>query len=235
MKSVIFLDYDNLLETHKQAGILSIVTKALMQVSIDSSEARGICDVRIYGGWYEGTIMTQLAQALSVDIQRDFPRIIRILAQDGHTISLTTNAQLAVSLLEEPGYVVFNSYRKKGKPANVRAQSMASANCINTLCQLDYARKLLKTGSCPIANCTKQDLVYRHEQKTVDTLLSCDLIYSNHLSYDICILVSGDDDFLPPIRSALLRGIGVTRFHPKSGFSPASFPPGGKQLIEKDL
>ncbi len=58
---------------------------------------------------------------------------------------------------------------------------------------LPSAKMLLKTGTCPVSTCTVAavDLVYRHEQKIVDTMLTCDLIYSTHLSYDCVILVSG--------------------------------------------
>ena len=152
-------------------------------------------------------------------------------------MALATTAELAVALLEEPGHHLFNTYRRKGKPANIRVQSPAVVGCAEAACPLPHARRLLKSGRCPTPTCsvTADDLVYRHEQKIVDTMLSCDLLYAAHLDYDLVLLVSGDDDFLPPLRTALLRGMPIIRFHPKPNAQRASFPAIGPQLIEVDL
>ena len=108
MKFAVFIDYDNLLPTHKTSGILNIVTKALIQMPLDSPVARGTCDVRIYGGWYEGIDMSQLAQGVTAAIQKEFPAIIR-LPMDSGIVALATNAELAVALLEEPSHHLFNT------------------------------------------------------------------------------------------------------------------------------
>ncbi len=204
---------------------------------MNPSTGRDTCDVRIYGGWYEANLMSQLAQDVAVAIQSEFPAIIRLPTGTGQSATLTTFAELALSLMEEPSHQLFNTYRRKGKPANVRVQTPSTVGCPDPLCPLPQAKKLLKSGKCPVATCpvTANDLVYRHEQKIVDTMLSCDLIYSTQLGYDRVLLVSGDDDFLPPIRTALLRGVPVTRLHPHPGNQRASFPIGGAPLLELDL
>jgi uncharacterized LabA/DUF88 family protein len=98
-------------------------------------------------------------------------------------------------------------------------------------------KKLLKTGSCPMAGCNVAipDLVYRHEQKIVDTMLTCDLIHAATAGYDRVLLISGDDDFLPSLRSVLLRGVAAIRFHTKPNCQRATFPPGRVQFLEMDL
>jgi uncharacterized LabA/DUF88 family protein len=238
MKCAVFIDYDNLEDHHKKKGIVQIVTMAMSQALPNTVSDRGICDTRIYGGWYEQNSLTRLAQDLSVEIQNEFPKIIRILngnSSAGVTM-FATNVCLAVSLLEEPDNIIFNSYRRKGKPSNVRVEKPSTVNCLNGDCPLENTRKILKKGICPIESCTSTtSLVYRHEQKTVDTMLSCDLIYSCGLSYDLHVLISSDDDFLPPIRSALLKGTSVVRLHPKLGYKKITFPTGGAPLIEKDF
>ncbi len=216
--------------------MLNLVTTALIQLPIDLSATRGICDVRLYGGWYEGVDMSQLAQKLTVSIQNEFPTIIR-LPRDRRIVSLTTNAELAFALLEEPTHHLFHTYRKKGRPGNIRVQSPATIGCLDTSCPLPLVKKILGTGRCPTHTCigVGDDLVYRNEQKIVDTMLTCDLIYATNLNYDCVVIISGDDDFLPPIRTALLRGTTVARIHPKASSQRASFPAAGARFIEMEL
>lgn len=233
----VFIDYDNLLETQKTAGILDVVIKALIQVPLELVTARAKCDVRVYGGWYEGTQITRRAQDVAVEIQQDFPKVIRLpVAGCGH-ILVSTNAELAVALLQEPGHHLFNTYRRKGKPANVRVVEPGIVGCTDQTCILPLIKKLLNSGNCPKAGCgvATGDLVFRDEQKIVDTMLSCDLIHAANGVADRVILVSGDDDFLPPLRTILLRGAVAVRFHPRPNCQRASFPQGGTQLLEMDL
>lgn len=234
---VIFIDYDNLLSAQKSAGILDVVTKALIQIPLDAVTTRAKCDVRVYGGWYEGNQITRLAQDVAIEIQRDFPKVIRLPVAGSEHVLVSVNAELAVALLQEPGHHLFNTYRRKGKPANVRVVEPTDAGCADTACVLPLMKKLLNTGNCPKAGCgvATGELVYRHEQKIVDTMLSCDLIHAGSGVADRVILVSGDDDFLPPLRTILLRGAAAVRFHPKMNNQRASFPQGGAQLIEMDL
>lgn len=233
----VFIDYDNLLPVHKDAGILDVVTKVLNKIPLDDAIVRAKCDVRVYGGWYEGTQITRLAQDVTVAIQNEFPSVIRFKTPEYAGVSIIVNAELAVALLEEPGHHLFNTYRRKGKPANVRVEEPAVVGCADAACILPLTKNLLKTGTCPRPGCSVvvSDLVYRQEQKIVDTMLSCDLIYAASAPYDRVILVSGDDDFLPPLRTILLRGVAVVRFHPKQNYQRAVFPRGDFQLLELDL
>lgn len=237
MKLVVFIDYDNLQERHKTSGILDVVTKALLQTPNLAGVNRGTCDVRIYGGWYEGPTMTKLAQDLSVAIQREFPAIVRLPGVGSGIIALTATAELAVAMMEDPGHHLFDTYRKKGRPTNVRIQKPEAVGCKDPLCPLPVAKKLLKTGTCPTPACavSVDDLVYRHEQKIVDTMLTCDMVFAPTLAYEHLILVSGDDDFLPPLRTVLLRGTPVARFHPRPNRIRKPLPTFGTQLTDVDL
>jgi uncharacterized LabA/DUF88 family protein len=234
----VFIDYDNLLPTHKTDGILGVVTKALFQTPIGTSTSRIRCDVRVYGGWYEGTQITRMAQEVTVEIQRDFPKLIRLpVPGSAVLISVLVNAELAMALIQEPGHHLFNTYRRKGKPSNLRVESPQNVGCTDPDCILPLLAKLIRSGKCPKQGCNGGglNLIYRHEQKIVDTMLSCDLIHAASKSHDKVILISGDDDFLPPLRTILLHGIPTVRFHPKVNSSRASFPQGGAQLLEMDL
>lgn len=236
MRIAICIDFDNLLDIHKQQGILDVVTNSLMKLPLAAVGERGVCDIRLYGGWYEGNVMTSLSQRISASIQNEFPAVIRIPSLAGNPSVLTATAELAMSLLEEPAHHLFNTYRKKGKPSNVRVSKPENVGCCEADCPLLLARKLLATGNCPNANCSiTGDLVYRHEQKIVDTMLTCDFIHLAQQPYDYLLVISNDDDFLPPIRTALLRGKRVVRVHPRMS---AHLPPinvAGSGLIEVGL
>ena len=145
--------------------------------------------------------------------------------------------EIAVSMLQEPGHHLFNTYRKKGRPGNIRVKSPIEANCLDTDCILPMMKKLLKKGKCSKIGCSISDnnLIYRHEQKLIDTMLTCDLIYVAQSGVDKVILISGDDDFLPPLRTVLLQGQAVIRFHPKPHGNRAKFPIGGVKLLEMEL
>ncbi len=66
-------------------------------------------------------------------------------------------------------------------------------------------------------------------------MLSCDLLYAADGLADTLILVSADDDFLPPIRTAILRGTKVIRFRPKKNTQCTFFPYTDLQLLDMEL
>ncbi|MBF0348513.1 MAG: NYN domain-containing protein [Magnetococcales bacterium] len=234
MPFVVFIDYDNLLPLQKTRGLLDVVTRALFQMPFFEERIHAKCEVRVYGGWYEGESFTRLAQDVTVQIQNDFPTIIRLPIHGGATVSV--NAELAVALLQDPGYPMFNTYRRKGKPANVRVENPEKIGCNDEECILPLMKKMLKTGRCPKPGCEvgQVNLSYRHEQKIVDTMLTCDIIYAANKMGSI-VLVSSDDDFLPPLRTVTLQGTKVVRFHTQPNSQRASGSVRGTTLLEMDL
>lgn len=237
MKVAICIDYDNLEKIHKTEGILSVATKSLIKLSeITDSPIRN-CEIRLYGGWYEGESRSKLSEDLAAKLLDDFPAVIRAQLRNGDVSKIVTTAELAFSLLEEPAHYLFNTYRKKGKPSNIRVTSKDDAGCKSETCLLPLARKLLQKGSCPAAGCSTEDnsLIYRHEQKIVDTMLTCDLMYLGTQDYHHVMLISADDDFLPPLRTLLLRGSKVIRMHPKQSAANQPIIAAGKTLLEMVL
>jgi len=237
MNIVVLIDYDNLHDAQKISGVLDVVTKVLMQQPKHDLPLHGVCEIRIYGGWYEGELMSKLAQDVSVEIQDTFPSIIRVPATNGEKVNYAANAEIALALMEEPAHHLLNTYRKKGKPRNVRVKRPSEIGCTDSECILPKVRKILKTGSCSKTGCSVagEEVVYRHEQKIVDTMLTCDLLYLSSQRYDHIILVSGDDDFLPPLRTLLLRGSVVTRVHPKTNNQRLPVSVSDSILVELEL
>lgn len=237
MKIAVFIDYDNLLGIHRSSGILNVTTKALLQIPDVLRDTHGVCDIRVYGGWYEESSLTRLAQDVSVSLDREFPSIIRAPNKSGEIARFSATAELAYASMEEPSHHLFGTYRKKGKPSNLRVQNPADVGCADLSCPLPLVKKLLKRGTCPSLACIvgRSDLVYRHEQKIVDTMLACDMVFAPSQNYDHLVLFSGDDDFLPPLRTVLLRGTPVSRFHPKPNRHRTPLSVRGAPLTDIDL
>ncbi|MCL5229617.1 NYN domain-containing protein [Pseudomonas nunensis] len=236
MKMAICIDYDNLHKPQKAAGIMSVISSALIKMPEILESSLGTCEVRLYGGWFEGENLTKLSQDVSVNIQDEFPTILKLPTATG-MCKISVTVELAFSLLEEPSHHLFNTYRKKGKPHNLRVEKQANIGCSTPTCPLPMARKLLEKGFCPSDGCAHSDkhIVYRHEQKLVDTMLTCDLIYLAAQQYDCLIIISADDDFLPPIRTLLLRGSKVIRVHPRLNIGSQPVNVAGRKLIEIGL
>ncbi len=121
MQMAMFIDYDNLLEPQKQTGVLNVTTRALLAQPLKTAAASGGCEVRIYGGWYEGPMLTPLAQQLTAEIQGTFPTIIRCPTNTGTICKLSTQAELAFALSEDPSHHLLDTFRKKKAPCNLRS------------------------------------------------------------------------------------------------------------------
>lgn len=237
MKIVAFIDYDNLEQSQKETGISDIITKVLLSTNFDHADINGDCNVRIYGGWLEGHTLTQSAQILSAKIQKDFPIIIKV-SDKSPKIRFKTNAELALAMMVEPKHDLGSTFRKKGKPKNIKVQDPSMIGCTETLCPLPMAKKLLKSGKCPVQTCSADEsdnLIFRHEQKIVDTMLTCDMLHAQKTGCDIIILISSDDDFIPPIRSVLHHGTRVVRCHPRPNLSRQAIKGFERHLTEMDL
>jgi len=229
----VFIDYDNLSNTQKENGVLDIVNNILFRIPLDESVSRLKCEVRVYGGWYEGSNMTELAQDVSAKIKQDFPAVLQRQNKNICNISITINADLALSMLEDPSHHLFYTFRRREGRPHIRMNS--NINCDRQDCPIPQIKKFLNAGNCPKKECLNKKLAYKAEQKMVDTMLTCDLIYAPHIGHNMIIIVSSDDDFLPPLRTILLRGILTIRFHPKKNCRRPDFPKSKIELIEEYL
>lgn len=232
----ILIDYDNLTDLQKGSGILNVANRALFGMDIGPGE-HARCEVRVYGGWYEGSSLSRKAQDVGNEIQRDFPYTIGITAGKGRR-PVTMTAGLALSQLCEPARHLLDTFRLKGRPRTVRVLAKEAVECEDPDCPLPSLKELLKTGRCPKSGCVvgRDDLVYRKEQKIVDTMLACDLLFlRDDATVDRIALVSGDDDFLPPLRAVLLKGKSIVRFLTMTNARRAPRHDQEPTLIEKEL
>lgn len=238
MKAAVFIDYDNLNDIQKRTGIFKVVINALFQSNLPSYRGIVSCDVRIYGGWYEESKITRTAEDVSAEIEREFPKIIKIQNDDMFDIVVNTRASLAMALMKHPDRHLYHTYRRKGRPRNIKIADVEDAGCQRENCLLPKVKEFLKTGRCPNEGCIvdKADLLYRHEQKIVDTMLTCDMIYAQSFGYSTIVLVSSDDDFIPPLIMVSVPGIHVVRIHTSPDNQRYSYMDQNKtQLLEREL
>ena len=213
----LYIDYDNLNRNQKRKGLLDLTTRCLLASVVPTPELAGRCEVRVYGGWYEATTLTPLAQNIIAEIVRDFPAVFPFRNTTGDTGKLVVSADLARSLEAEPAHHLFNTFRRKSPPRTLQCTHPSAHGCTEPNCSLAFLPQLFDTERCPKAGCAiqLQDLLFRSEQKSVDTMLACDMIHAARLKCEFMILVSSDDDLLPAIRVVLLEGTPFARLHPK--------------------
>lgn len=233
----LYIDYDNLTLHAKQAGVRHIVTRSLLATEIPTTDTIGTCDTRIYGGWYEDTILTKSAQDIVVELGRDFPARLPFINKAGDSCNCTVSAELARSLEAEPSHHYFNTCRQKSMPRTLKCVRPSLKGCVEKECPLDLLPTLFETEQCPKNGCavSLRDLIFRQEQKLVDTMLACDMIHAARLGCTLMTLVSSDDDLIPAIRIVLLEGVPFARLHPQTYHQNAAFPSGGARLIELQL
>jgi hypothetical protein len=233
----LYIDYDNLNTDKKERGILALATKALLAHKMPTTDTTGRCDVRIYGGWYERTVLTRLAQELIAEIGRDFPAVLPVRNENNLTVKLPVSAELARSLEAEPNHHIFNTFRQKSTPRTLKCSEPSSQGCSDAKCPLTCLPSLFEMEQCPQPGCsiTLNQLLHRREQKLVDTMIACDMIHASRLRCDLVILISSDDDLLPAVRVSLLNGTPFVRLHPKNYFQFASFPSGGAMFLESKI
>lgn len=169
-------------------------------------------EIRFYGGWYEHGNITKLAQDLSAQISGCFPTSIRNPYNGYHIL---VSATMAYSLFITPREHLYDTYRRRCYPNNLRFNNPKQLGCADKNCSLHTIYEFLISGSCRGQTChlTPQDIIYKGEQKLVDTMISCDMYYLNQTQEQQIVLVSSDDDFWPCIRTSLVMGKKVLHIH----------------------
>lgn len=201
IKLLVLVDFDNLAD-NQQSNLQLYIEKIIVSVLAHLESGVKIwCQVRLYGGWYEHNTSTK--RAIELDGKYSNP-LIGTVPHNDTFCQYFTDIKLARALLSIPNKDFWNTYRKKQRIVKglIIADQVKQCNFPdNTMMNL---KKILKTGKCPHTECEKnndQPIIFRSEQKMVDTMLSCDLIDSALInpSADYVIVVSSDDDFIPPL------------------------------------
>lgn len=211
----ILIDYSNVVESDRRNGVtyvLDRVFSALRPEHIDDSLRLLF---RLYDGWYESQKLTRRAQQIASDLPSYFPTSKSIT--DGTTSKkLVVNAEMAYSLMIRPTKHLWHTHRPRGAPAGIKCHHPYTAGCPTSAnCPLTTIYQFLTSGHCPKAGCqfTPDDLLYRSEQKLVDTMLAADLFFLAHNGADVVGVVSSDDDLWPPMMTAMQLGTRIIHIH----------------------
>lgn len=156
--------------------------------------------IRLYGGWTTDDVLSRRgSEVASLAATADpFP----IFADTG---VIRGRVELARSLVSDPGLVFSNTYRRRGSVPRLRlAQSPPEGCAEHENCPATLLMRFTKTNrkQCPADTCgvVAGEAFVVHEQKMVDTLMSCDLLEAaGDARLKGVLVVSDDTDFVPPL------------------------------------
>lgn len=230
---LILVDYDNINRTSTRRGVTYVVREILSK--IDPTDLNGInrVDIRLYGGWYEQNNFTIKAQNISTEISANFPASMKI---SDNITSVIVNCEMAYSLLSDPNNHLFHTYRRRGVPTNLRSRHPNQVGCTNATCPIIPLHSFIKNDICNSCSVIKpENILFKGEQKLVDTMLTSDLIFSSGIQSELCI-VSSDDDFWPGIITTISSGKRVLHLHTRNRPTPVFYSRNaGSNYVQKFL
>jgi hypothetical protein len=220
------LDFDNIDKADLRRGAEALVTNILDTMGVSNLADPQRIVVRLYGGWFSGTKLSQRAQKVSADLAQAFQAPL-VVARGDQSRRIIARAQLADALLVQPRQQLPDTYRQGA--AELRRYSLAQAPfaacCAPGACPLHAVLTVARDGLCPMPSCqvSPSHVMTRHEQKLVDTMLVADLIEIARQRAGPAIVVSSDDDLWPGILAATTLGTRVFHFQSRSRTTPVHY------------
>jgi hypothetical protein len=214
---IILVDYDNIEQLDRGRGVTHVVERIVRSVgsALLGQEAR--VRVRLYGGWFDDARLSRSAQLIIPKLQSDFPRPISVSDAAG-SARVVANVELARSLECDPTAPLLRTYRPRSPQANLQVFHLPFKGCLRPAsCQLAVVDRLISHGQCVGGCATKmEDVLFRAEQKLVDTMLVADMLHFAIRHQEILVVVSSDDDIWPGIHASIINGAQVVHVHTAS-------------------
>jgi hypothetical protein len=233
----VLVDYDNLSVADRRHGLPYLAARIVGALATFEGRCPARVRIRLYGGWYEGRAATPAAQDLSAEAFLCFPAVVPGPMSAGGG-KANVRLDLAYALEAEPGMPYMSTFRRREPTTNLSCHDPASKGCRQSPCPMAEVRSVLLSGRCPSAGCAFRttDLLYRPQQKLVDTMLAIDLVHLATPGTTVAVVTS-DDDIVPAMRFATLRGGIVLHLHTHSGYRIAPHYPrsAGRGYTEADL
>ena len=222
MELLALVDFNNIARIIQNRGLIYISDRIIDRLAFNEISTFRRIRLRLYDGWYEHNSPTRKAQSIQTDIINNFPRRLNI-TNNGNTHSIVVIVEMAMSLIIDPTNHLVSTYRPRGTPNDLRCYHPHILGCTNPSCPLidvhDFINYGMSNSQC--CNIISQDMIYRGEQKLVDSMVICDLIYlANDTDYNTVIIVSSDDDFWPGIKSAIFMGTNIIHIHTRNRSTP---------------
>jgi len=200
------VDYHNLPPQIKGGGPTSLARSIDNLVTSHYPKTREI-NIRLYGGWYDGTGLSRDGTRLSQELGASFPLFLK--GANGGIRHV--QCEIASSLFDSKADLFPSTLRHRhGVDWYVRdphpIRCVDQANCTVSVV-MKWSRKGCPTLNCPV---TSVEAFRCLQQKLVDSLICCDLLSLAIDDQDSPVfLISEDDDFVPALLLAGLRGASV--------------------------
>jgi len=219
---IFLIDYDNYEYNNKlnaRKGLFYLAEKLINVVNANTATTEIKTRIRLYGGWYENKTLTRKAHTLITEASNSFPAVITTVNIAGATHKVIVNIELAYSLEIAPSTHLFNTFRARSAPKNLHCRNPLSLGCSEPHCPMQNMYSLFSTGNCPSPSCRRSldDLIYKGEQKLVDTMMALDALYVSTSGIDTICFLTSDDDFWPVMLTLLTLGKKVIHVHTISG------------------
>lgn len=171
--------------------------------------------IRLYGGWYDDRGLSRDGTRLTQEIAVAFPITLKSAIGKMRYI----HCEIASSLVESRSDQLFSTLRDRhGLDWYIRDPH--PTKCVNqSLCSVPIVMKWSRSG-CPEVGCpvSSMDAFRCHQQKLVDTLICCDLLsLASDKQSEPVFLISEDDDLVPAMLLAGVRGANVWHVRSKPG------------------
>ena len=220
----VFVDYNNVPSADRNRGLVYVIDKIIGILGFTHLHADSRLAFRLYDGWYLNRTPTRHAQAVSAEMLAHFP-LTRTISDATRAATLIVNAELAYSLKIDPATHLWHTFRQRGYPNGLGCHNPVSVGCTAPTCTLMPMHSFIATQRCPVAGCgiVPNKLLYKNEQKLVDTMLASDLLFLHIQKQPKVVVVSSDDDMWPAIKTVLDLGMTVYHIHTHSGRRTPSF------------
>jgi hypothetical protein len=205
------MDFDNWYRVGLTTGIDTVLQNAVfgsMSELLQLEPTIEHVSVRLYGGWTEDGLLTDLASevAAALAVVDPFPA-----AYEKDWRVLHGEVELARRLLCAPEIDLGDTATRRAGPPRLRLSSNPPEGCLETAqCPARILYRFTKTKSktCPTPECpvTSGTAFIVREQKMVDSLLVCDLLEALRRPNIVAVaLLTSDFDFTPPLVQAALE------------------------------
>jgi hypothetical protein len=164
-------------------------------------------EIRLYGGWYEEQGLSRDGTRLTQEVGAVFP--LTLIGTDGNVRYI--RCEMASSLIDSRSDM-FPATLRYRHGLDTFLRDPHPTRCIDkTNCTVPLVMRWSRNG-CPTPGCPVRSFeAFRcNQQKLVDTLICCDLLsLATSTPETPVFLISEDDDFVPALLSAGLRGVPI--------------------------
>lgn len=217
----VLVDYDNLGDFRKAKTLDAVIRHVESRIPSAFIDGVSRVEMRLYGGWTIGRLLTRQAQALGAEIQANFPATTQRLDQSGKLVTRILTVAFARSGLFLPSEDLADTFMPGRSVRNVQIDQSGWRLCASPQrCHLAPLESFLRDGQCNFGSCgvSTRDLLRRNEQKQVDTLLVADMAeLALRQGIKKVAVVSSDADMWPGVLLCLTAGASVCHIHTSPG------------------